>query len=34
MKIIVWHLIEAGDYATSLKEKDTTIKSLDTKYFS
>jgi hypothetical protein len=34
MKIIVWHLIEAGDYATSVKEKDTTIKSLDTKYFS
>jgi hypothetical protein len=34
MKIIVWHLIEAGDYATSLKEKDTTIKSLDTKYFT
>jgi uncharacterized protein DUF4296 len=34
MKIIVWHLIEAGDYATSLKEKDTTIKSLNTKYFS
>lgn len=34
MKIIVWNLIEAGDYATSLKEKDTTIKSLDTKYFS
>ena len=34
MKIIVWHLIEAGDYATFLKEKDTTIKSLDTRYFS
>ena len=34
MKIIVWHLIEAGDYATSLKDKDTTIKSLDTKYFT
>jgi hypothetical protein len=34
MKIIVWHLIEAGDYATTLKEKDTLIKSLDTKYFS
>ena len=34
MKIIVWHLIEAGDYATSLKEKDSAIKSLDTKYFS
>lgn len=34
MKIIVWHLIEAGDYATFLKEKDSTIKSLDTKYFS
>ena len=27
MKIIVWHLIEAGDYATSLKEKDTSIKT-------
>jgi Domain of unknown function (DUF4296) len=34
MKIIVWNLIEAGDYATSLKEKDTTIKSLNTKYFT
>ncbi len=34
MKIIVWHLIEAGDYSTFLKEKDTTVKSLDTKYFS
>lgn len=34
MKIIVWHLIEAGDYASSLKEKDSTIKSLNTIYFS
>lgn len=34
MKIIVWHLIQAGDYANSLKEKDTTIKSLNTVYFS
>ena len=34
MKVIVWNLIAAGDYATSLKEKDTLIKSLDTKYFS
>lgn len=34
MKIIVWQLIEAGDYATYLKGKDTTIKSLNTAYFS
>ena len=34
MKIIVWNLIEAGDYATSLKEKDSTIKSLDTRYLT
>jgi hypothetical protein len=34
MKIIVWQLIETGDYATFLKGKDTTIKSLNTAYFS
>ena len=34
MKIIVWHLIEAGDYASSLKSKDSTIKKLNTAYFS
>src|SRR5690242_929573 len=34
MKIIVWQLIEAGDYATFLKGKDTTVKSLNTAYFS
>lgn len=34
MKLIVWHLIEAGEYATSLKEKDTSIKLLNTTYFS
>jgi hypothetical protein len=34
MKIIVWQLIEAGDYATFLKRKDTTIKSFNTAYFN
>lgn len=34
MKIIVWHLTLAGDYATSLKEKDSSIKKLNTAYFS
>ena len=34
MKVIIWHLVEAGDYATSLKSKDSTIKLLNTTYFS
>ncbi len=34
MKIIVWHLIEAGDYASDVKSKDSTIKTLNTSYFS
>ncbi len=34
MKVVVWNLIEAGEYATFLKEKDTTLKSVNTKYFS
>ena len=33
MKIVVWHLIEAGDYATNKKNKDSTIKTLNTTYF-
>ncbi len=34
MKLVIWHLTLAGDYATSLKEKDSTIKKLNTTYFS
>lgn len=34
MKIIVWHLIQAGDYASVLKSKDSTIKSINTSYFA
>lgn len=34
MKTIVWDLIQTGEYANSLKEKDTTKKSLNTSYFS
>jgi len=34
MKVIVWQLIEVGDYAKFLKEKDTAIKSLNTAYFN
>ncbi len=34
MKVIVWHLIEAGEYASSLKSKDSTIKLINTSYFS
>lgn len=34
MKIIVWHLIEAGDYALVKKERDSTQKKLNTTYFS
>ena len=33
MKVVVWHLIEAGDYATNKKSKDSTIKLLNTTYF-
>ena len=34
MKLIIWHLTLAGDYAASLKEKDSSIKKLNTAYFS
>lgn len=34
MKIIMWHLINAGDYAETLKEKDSSIKSINTVYFA
>lgn len=34
MKVVVWNLIEAGDYATSLKAKDSTIKSINTMYMA
>lgn len=34
MKVVVWNLIETGDYATSLKAKDSTIKSLNTMYLN
>jgi len=34
MKVIIWDMTEAGEYATFLKEKDSTIRSLNTAYFS
>ena len=33
MKVVVWHLIEAGDYASNKKTKDSS-KSLNTSYFA
>jgi hypothetical protein len=34
MKVIIWELTLAGEYASHQKEEDTTIKSLNTAYFS
>jgi hypothetical protein len=34
MKVIVWDLIQAGNYATSLTEKDTSLKKINTAYLS
>ena len=34
MKLVVWDLIQAGSLASVLKEKDTTIKKLNTAYFA
>lgn len=34
MKIIVWHLMEAGEYSAYLKEKDSTMKTFNTTYFA
>jgi hypothetical protein len=34
MKLIVWDLIQAGAYASSLKEKDTSIKNINTAYLA
>ena len=34
MKVIVWDMIQAGAYADYLKEKDTTIKTLNTTYLT
>jgi hypothetical protein len=34
MKVIVWDLVQAGNYATSLTEKDTSAKRLNTVYLS
>jgi hypothetical protein len=33
MKTIVWNMTEAGEYALYQKEKDSTLKSLNTAYF-
>ncbi len=32
MKLIIWDLTQAGNYATYLKDKDTSIKRLNTMY--
>jgi hypothetical protein len=34
MKLIVWDLIQAGAYASSLKEKDTSVKKINTAYLA
>lgn len=32
MKIVVWDMVQAGNYAAILKEKDTSIKKINTAY--
>jgi hypothetical protein len=34
MKVLIWEMTQAGEYAGYLRERDTTIKSLNTAYFS
>lgn len=34
MKIVVWDMLQAGNYATTLKEKDTSIKKINTAYMA
>ena len=34
MKVVVWDLVQAGNYATILKEKDTSIKKINTAYMA
>lgn len=34
MKLIVWDLIQAGDYASGLKENDSVIKKMNTAYLA
>ncbi len=34
MKLVMWDLLQAGNYATIQKEKDTSIKQLNTAYMA